>query len=361
MAHPIRLLRALVAGGVFVLIIFIAKTTYDSQTDVNHVQVVSKSEERIIGHARTTQTTASPNVSTNLSRTASIVKNAHPKKSPDQTSFGFIDTERGMMDLDALFRRLVIVTAVSDNHVGEVMGMIASAQKHMPDTPIYVYNLGLNAKNLKKLSAMCNVHMRRLVFRDYPAHVRDLHMYAWKVVIMRETLTEFGAIFYGDASVRFTGSLRTLFPYLHLHHGYMCHIHGFDPKIKQKTTHQYFKTHMDMYAELGVDREKYFKSVKEAPHISAGRILMVNNSIIRERLLIPLYECAMRKQCIKPKGAKTGGHRYDASALAIIVYKNLRNEWTEENNNVKEFDEIVDIKRTIKDKDGVKYCGELPI
>ena len=27
MAHPIRLLRALVAGGVFVLIIFIAKTT----------------------------------------------------------------------------------------------------------------------------------------------------------------------------------------------------------------------------------------------------------------------------------------------------------------------------------------------
>ena len=111
-----------------------------------------------------------------------------------------------------------------------------------------------------------------------------------------------------------------------------------------------------MYAELGVDRDEYYKSNKAAPHISAGRILMVNNSVIWEKLLNPLNECAMRHQCIAPKGSEYGSHRFDASALAIIVYKNLRYEWTEDNNNSKEFDEIVEIKRIEEDGGDVKIC-----
>ena len=54
-----------------------------------------------------------------------------------------IDCEQHFPNLDELWRRLVIVTAFSENHVSEAKGMIASVQKHMPGKRIIVYDLGI--------------------------------------------------------------------------------------------------------------------------------------------------------------------------------------------------------------------------
>ncbi|XP_072043389.1 uncharacterized protein [Amphiura filiformis] len=176
-----------------------------------------------------------------------------------------IDCDKEMPALDQLWERLVIVTAFSENHVLEAKGMIASIQKHMPGKRIVVYDLGIKQKTKPKVKKFCGIEVRNFDFDKYPPHTKNLHTYAWKVFIIRETLREFGAIFWGDSSVRFTGSLRSVLPYLHLHHGYMSHIHGYDPKLNTDIRHQYYFTHANMYQELDVNKIEYYNS--KMPHL----------------------------------------------------------------------------------------------
>ncbi|XP_033641415.1 uncharacterized protein LOC117301503 isoform X2 [Asterias rubens] len=314
------------------------------QRNVDQVHIFAKPEDHDTGQAGQSNTT------TAMTKTTRPVPELDLGRPPSH-----LTNVSEMTDLDAMFERMVIVTAVSDNHVKEAMGMIASAQQYMPNTPIYLYDLGLKNETYKKLSIMCNVKIRGFDFNKYPPHVRTVHTYTWKIIIIREALKEFGVIFYGDSSVRFKGNLRTLFPLLRHNHGFMFHIHSFDPKLPKKIKHQYYFTNAKMYSELGVDRVEYFNAKQAAPHISAGRVLIANNSMIWEKVFDPWLECGMKNKCIAPAGSKYGIHRYDASALAIIVYKNLRYMWTEENNNSEEFDTIVEIVRGKSDAN-VKYC-----
>ena len=82
--------------------------------------------------------------------------------------------------------KFMAVSAISDNHFEEATDFIASVQTYMPNTPIIVYNLGLNEKNKKTLSSYCNVKVRDLNFSKYPKHVQNLQTYAWKPIIIKE-------------------------------------------------------------------------------------------------------------------------------------------------------------------------------
>ena len=174
----------------------------------------------------------------------------------------------------------------------------------------------------------------------------------------QEALHEFGAIFWGDSSVRFSDSLRKALPYLHLHHGFMSHIHSYDPKVKSEIKHQYFFTHPKQFDELGVSREDYFQDKNASPHLAANRQLYINNSVMIEKVLEPLTACALKEECIAPKGSVVNKHRFDASALALLVYKNMRYEWTPQNRNTTSdiLDKICTTDRITTDANLVKRC-----
>ncbi|XP_033641627.1 uncharacterized protein LOC117301712 [Asterias rubens] len=297
-----------------------------------------------------------PTTAANASRGHNETTVVLPMQITDITKPTLIDVDADT-NVNALYDRLVIVTAISDNHIVESMGMIKSAQTHMPDKQIYVYNLGLNKKNIQKLNSVCNVHVRGFDFSKYPPHVRNLNTMVWKVVIMRETLAEFGTIFYGDASVRFKGPLSKIMPYLYLHHGFMAHLLGFDPKITGEIPHYYYMTHEGMFKEMGLDKNDFYNVTKsDAPYFSFGRLLLANSTVLWEKLLNPVLECALKPQCIAPEGSKRNNHHYDQSLAAIVIYKNMRNEWTEDNHHTKQYDTVIEIKRSKNDGDGVKMC-----
>ena len=136
----------------------------------------------------------------------------------------------------------------------------------------------------------------------------------------------------------------------------MTHINGFDPKKKEEIQHQYYFTHPELYAILGVNRTEYFQSEDLAPHASANRQLFLNGSYIQETIVQPMLQCALRYRCISPVGAAHGKHRFDASILAILIYKNLKGEWTRTNNDNRAFDEAVYIIRDTKGNEKVKTC-----
>jgi len=108
--------------------------------------------------------------------------------------------------IEAMYRRLVALTAFSSNHYGEALDMIGSVQKYLPRTKIIVYDIGLTAEERKNVSTFCNVELISFNFTIYSLHVkRKIRGLAWKPLILQELVDEeYDVILYGDASLRVT-------------------------------------------------------------------------------------------------------------------------------------------------------------
>ena len=80
---------------------------------------------------------------------------------------------------DYLYCRLAVVTAFSDDFFNG-LDMIRSAQKHAPNVPIFVYDLGLTQPQRQELRQHCNVEVRRFAFERSPFYFQNLsHNEAW--------------------------------------------------------------------------------------------------------------------------------------------------------------------------------------
>ena len=103
-----------------------------------------------------------------------------------------------------LYKHLVSVTAISDNHFIEAQNMFRTVQHCFPHKKIIVYDLGLNAKNRWNVSSYANVEIRSFPFDEYShlPHVKKLHSYAWKPIIIKLVSQEYDVIMYGDSSLR---------------------------------------------------------------------------------------------------------------------------------------------------------------
>ena len=220
--------------------------------------------------------------------------------------------------------KLIIVSAISDNHFEEATDFIASVQAYMPKSPIIMYNLGLSEKNKKNLSSYCDVKVRDLNFRMYPKHVQNLGTYAWKPLIINEMYKEENGkvIFWGDASCRVRRSITPLFP----------RFSNF-PIIPGVSDIHFFisTTHDGMmkYLRLNKTRKDYASIGKS---LQANVIMLWLDQTLQERFLKFWVDCALHEECIAPKGAivypcdwkemKIGGyacHRYDQAAYNAIL------------------------------------------
>ncbi|XP_038063397.1 uncharacterized protein LOC119734111 isoform X2 [Patiria miniata] len=266
-----------------------------------------------------------------------------------------IDLDRQDVDSDELFRRLVVVTAFSENHRLEVMGMIGTVQSRMPATRIIAYDLGIEPSNLHNVTQLCNVELRPFKFDRYPPHVANIMTYAWKIIIIKEALNEFGAIFWADASVRFLDSLRLLLPFAKEHHGYLSRIHSYLARATSPIYHNFYYTQQGMFDYFAINKTEYAQS-DNAPHIAANRQLVVNSTTIQTRVIGPLYACAVEKTCISPPGSKRGNHQFDASALMLVFYKYLPGEFNRGNDHLNDMNKVMKMHRLSDDWQTAKVC-----
>lgn len=273
--------------------------------------------------------------------------------SPDQSKSSvdniFIDLDKYVPTIDELYNRLTLVTAWSQNHFREGLGFIGTAQQYMPEKKIIVYDLGLNNKSLQEVKSMCNVEVRRFPFEKYPEHYKNLKKFAFKPTIINLVLHEFGVIYYGDASIRFLRSVKELIPDALKHHGFLPHIRCFNPKIPRGKPkgckHDHTLTVKEVYPILEVSERVYYNAGFTAPAISGGIMLIVNNSVLYTKIMIPWLECALNEACIAPEGADLGNHRFDQSALTLLFFKHMRGEWTPDNDPTPHHMEVSNICR----------------
>ena len=237
--------------------------------------------------------------------------------------------DEGCTCVDLFYCKLVVVTATSSNHYTELQDLIGSVQKFLPRTNLIVYDLGMTEEQKNQLQTFCNIEIRPFVFEKYPPHTKRLRTFAWKVFAVEEVVRDYEVIMWADSSVRLTGPLfaETIFPLL-LQFPFMAPVtRSYLPIVS--FTHD----RMLQYLNLSLSR----KQMAHFGHVEATCWVMWANSLMREKFLNHWLDCAMHQECITPDGARvtgcnyttahenaggyTGCHRYDQSALCMILIR----------------------------------------
>ena len=106
-------------------------------------------------------------------------------------------------------RRVVVVTAASENHAREVVGVVSTAQRQLPKAwRVALYDLGLEARTRAKLEGLCRVDVRGLpgAWRaKLDGSATLLRGCAWKPAVIRDALSRQARtdVLWADASIRF--------------------------------------------------------------------------------------------------------------------------------------------------------------
>ena len=236
--------------------------------------------------------------------------------------------DKGCTCLHFFYCRLVVVTAASDDHYAEAQDMIASVQKFLPNTTLIVYDIGMTPEQNQRLQRYCNVEVRPFQFEKYPPHTKSLKAYAWKPLAIQEVASRYEVIFWGDASIRQKGPYfaNKIFPFL-LKFPFVAGSVTDLPIIS--LTHD----GMLKYLNLSLSREQ----MSHFGHLESGCWAVWVNTLMKTKFLNYWADCALHQECIAPHGAtllncdlktamkKTGVyvgcHRYDQSALDMILIR----------------------------------------
>ena len=237
--------------------------------------------------------------------------------------------EQSLDSVDYLRQRLVYVTAFSDNHFKEALGMFWSVKRCIKNINFIVFDLGLSRRNRQFLMIQKHfvIDLRRFPFSHYThlPHVLNLFSYAWKPIMVQLLAKNYDVIIYLDSSMRMK----------------LCDI---NPSLQQLLKFPLFNlkpfinSHFIEFVHDGMLKYlQYPKHRQDVGHINvhlrAGCWMLWVNDTIREKLIKPWVDCALHRECIAPHGATPGPctdtsvhdgryigcHRYDQAALNVII------------------------------------------
>ena len=232
--------------------------------------------------------------------------------------------------VDILTCRMVAVTSLSSNHFSEARGYFGSLQRFYPRLKIVVYDIGLNDRERTTLRTYCNVaEVRRFPFEKYPRHVRSLHLYSWKPLVVQEASKDFEVILYGDSSVRMLSS-------------------DIAPAVNALLTFPFLSgsPHTKI---VGLTHDGMITYLRSPPRHELGMYtgtqggvwLMWANGLMKSTVIPEWADCALHTECIAPEGGTQlyscnlamrdkyddgryiGCHRYDQAAISMILARDF--------------------------------------
>lgn len=188
----------------------------------------------------------------------------------------------------------VVLTYASHSFYDRLKNLIGSIHMWAPTFPVMVVDLGLNETQRQSLYQMKGVSIWEFDFRNYPYHVRNLHSFAWKPIVIAELLRKYKAVIVQDAGQEFRSPATNLIKLLEKD-GYFF--------IKQKSP---FPSNgkkaaiMAKYISLFNRQESVFWAFSEKNgfhHIAGGVNGWIKDSVAFHRVLLPSLECALIRDC----------------------------------------------------------------
>jgi hypothetical protein len=246
--------------------------------------------------------------------TECIGRHEQPIAAPVPIHNGPKSCQRPMAAYDHQPKDMVIVTGSNDDYYSALRNFAASLKFWAPDRKLVIYNLGMSELQLKDIPKWTNVqalHWKSGIPKNLPAHVKNLNNYAWKSIIINETVHEYKSIFWLDAGATFTGPIDSIEEIIRRNGIFL--VRGQDEDMKGLS-------HPRTYAALGYDKEAFRRNLK-SPHFAGGVQGHVYPSRFIDSIVIPNAQCAMDPRCIAPSGSTLGNHRYDQTVLSILAYQ----------------------------------------
>ncbi|XP_037791003.1 uncharacterized protein LOC119586363 [Penaeus monodon] len=212
----------------------------------------------------------------------------------------------------------VLTTAVSSGLVWQVEGLLGMAQQLFSNLTVVVYSLDLSYQELQQLEDACNTScvVTPFDFSTYPSHVRDLHLKAYRPIIIQELLVRAGAVLWLDASVRLVSEVQNA----NMAAEKMAEWSSWAVKnggvLTWPLPHPALLptaalTHPNMFTFFHTKKNYYdFQQMGDA-----GTMLVYNTKDVHDHLMKPWVSCALTHNCISPIGAQDTGCRYDKKPL----------------------------------------------
>ena len=219
------------------------------------------------------------------------------------------------------FNLIIPVTGASSNHFRECKANIEHFSKQFPGKRVIFYDLGHDDSQVSFVKSLPFVTFRTFEFASYPAHVRNLHNYAWKTLIIQEILAEFDGVMWFDSSVKFTGNhTHAIIEQLARHKsGFMFYV--------STTGHSIITaTHPRMMEYLPMEKTGVVKDM-----LQGGAVIVINTAEVQKYIMKWFVVCVLKTDCIAPDGSTLfcnfnfpresfgGCHRYDQSLVNILV------------------------------------------
>ncbi len=206
---------------------------------------------------------------------------------------------------------MLIVTGADRTHGASLRQMLASVRRHEPDLREVVYDLGLTARQRRRIDKRVpGSEWRRFEFEKYPAYF-DIRVnsgeYAWKPVIVADFLEKTGEpVCWMDSGVVVREPLTALRAAIR-----KC---GFYSAQSVGTLLDW--THPKTLAYLGVEadwardkRNRQASCVAFDPSVEPAR-----------ELARRWRKGALIKDCIAPAGSNRMNHRQDQALLSVLAY-----------------------------------------
>ncbi|KAK3918895.1 GMP reductase [Frankliniella fusca] len=220
----------------------------------------------------------------------------------------------------------VVTYVKSHGHEKYAIAFLRNVQHFLPNSTVLIYNLGLNQEKIQTILNHCdNSRCMVLTFslESFPSHVSDDVSHAYRPLIIQDALNRVGGVFFLECNIRLTKSPKSFLKMpISSQKG-----HGIIAWATRQATSSL--THPNMFGYFHTTTENFlFQSMVEA-----NKLLIYNTADIHNNIMLPWVQCALTEECIFPIGAQSSGchfnkkpqyrysgcHRYDASALNIVL------------------------------------------
>jgi len=202
---------------------------------------------------------------------------------------------------------MIVVTAADAKYFRGLKNLVGSVHFWAPSIRILVYDLGLTATMRREASDWCDVRLIPGILNDLPVQLRDLYLYAWKPLAIKEALEREESVLWLDAGSDIRAPLDTIDEYIHSDGHFLAR--GQDVDMTKMS-------HPQMYRALGADPFDF----RKLGHFSGSVQGYLKHSDAYQHVLLPMAAKALLKECIAPAGSSLQNHRYDQSLLSILVY-----------------------------------------
>ncbi|GFR96427.1 hypothetical protein ElyMa_006297700 [Elysia marginata] len=222
---------------------------------------------------------------------------------------------------------IIIATASSSNHFKEMQAMFkalhSTVYPKLTNFTVVVFDIGLKKRQRKLTEKYCRCRVLTFPFKLFPPHVRELHCYGWKAIMIRGLITKARKLLiWQDTSIRWTDEFLSVFHRAMVFgQQFLESMHG-----ARLTSH----TLPQMFAYMGEESCQYF-AYRET---QCGFQVLKHDPLVIQAILNPWTRCALEQSCMCPvvpesvircsksvSSFEPRCHRFDQSAMSIILSK----------------------------------------